>query len=152
MVLKIPIALRCSRPALFTVAEVTFKFLSLLPCRESLASRGKRLHATPHQRQNVVYGPDATIKVSVVETTHRLLAAFVNDTRLVAMEGEHRSLDIWVSNQGSKPIDEAWIVSSPTDNVFIDGEGSGLEGISIIVTVEDAPSYSLDFHRIILCR
>lgn len=119
ILIQISVGVKASRPASLVVTQATFAFLSLLPSTESLASRGRRLHDTPAQRQTPTYAPDVKIKVEVVEASHRLLANFVDDRRLVLAQGETVALSLWLSNSGTQSVDEAWIVTGPDDQVWV---------------------------------
>jgi hypothetical protein len=55
---KIPMSILARQPMTLQISHVSYVFLSLLPAKEPLVSRGRRLQDTPHQRQNKVYSPD----------------------------------------------------------------------------------------------
>ncbi|CCM05178.1 uncharacterized protein FIBRA_07387 [Fibroporia radiculosa] len=120
----IPIAIKCRRPASLLITHVTYSFLSLLPAKESLAVRGRRLHDTPQQRQNKAYAPDVVIKVNVEEAGQRLFANFVDDRHLVLAHGEHKRLKLWLSNSGSKKISELWLVTGTEDGIWVNDDSS----------------------------
>ena len=92
----------------------------MLPSTESLASRGHRLQDTTLQRQTATYSPETLIKVEVEEARHRLLANFVDDSRLVLAEGEVKQMRLWLSNAGARIIREIWMVAGPEDEVWLD--------------------------------
>jgi hypothetical protein len=60
--------------------------------------------------------------VVVKETSHKLLANFVDDDRLVLAQGETKSMSLWFSNTGAKPINEIWLVSGPEDEICLSTE------------------------------
>ena len=111
------------------ITHVSYMFLSLLPARESLSSRGRRLQDTPHQRQNKVYAPDNIAKVEVEEAAQRLSAEFFDDSRLVLYHGECRPMGIWLSNNGTQAIGDIWLVSGEDDEFWVDGSGDQDTGI-----------------------
>jgi hypothetical protein len=105
------------------ISHVSYMFLSLLPARELLVSRGRRLQDTPRQRQNKVYAPDNIIKVEVEDATQRLSAEFFDDSRLVLYHGECRQMRIWLSNIGTRAIGDIWLVGGEDDEFWVDGSG-----------------------------
>ena len=105
------------------ISHVSYMFLSLLPARESLSSRGRRLQDTPHQRQNKVYAPDNVVKVEVEDATQRLSAEFFDDSHLVLYHGECRQMRIWLSNIGTQAIGDIWMVSGEDDEFWVDESG-----------------------------
>jgi hypothetical protein len=105
------------------ISHVSYMFLSLLPARESLSSRGRRLQDTPHQRQNKVYAPDNVVNVEVEDATQRLAAEFFDDSRLVLYHGECRQMRIWLSNIGTHAIGDIWLVSGGDDEFWVDEPG-----------------------------
>ena len=103
-----------------TITHASYDFLSLLPATESLASRGHRLHDTPLQRQKATYAPDIAMKVDVAEASQKLLANFVDDSRLVLAQGECRRMHMWISNTGTRSVGEVWVVAGTDDEIWID--------------------------------
>jgi hypothetical protein len=116
--LQIPVSVKARRPTTLIITQVTYDFLSLLPSTESLASRGPRLQETAVQRQGATYAPPTQIKVEVEEASHKLIANFVDDKRLVLAQGEYKSMRVWLSNAGTVAISELWMVSGPEDQVW----------------------------------
>ncbi|KZT05978.1 uncharacterized protein LAESUDRAFT_726547 [Laetiporus sulphureus 93-53] len=116
----IPIAVKCKQCASLVIDHVTYDFLSLLPVTESLAMRGFRLHDTSQQRQNKVYAPDAVIKIDVEEALQRLHTSFVDDEHLVLAQGEYKRLNLWITNSGTNPIGELWMVAGREDELWLD--------------------------------
>lgn len=103
-----------------TITSFAYDLLGLLPTTESLARRGRRLQQTPQQRQTVVYAPDVCLKLDVEEASQELAVAFVDDGQLVLGEGECKRMKLWMSNTGSRDIEEVWIVASPDDQIWIE--------------------------------
>lgn len=106
------------------ISHVSYTFLSLLPARELLVSRGRRLQDTPHQRQNKVYAPDNIIKVEVEDATQRLSAEFFDDSQLALYHGECRQMRIWLSNIGTRAIGDIWLVGGEDDEFWVDESGN----------------------------
>lgn len=102
------------------ITHVTYDFLSLLPSSESLVSRGRRLQDTPTQRQTATYGSDLTLKVDVEQASQKLLVNFVDDSRLVLVQGECKVMKLWLSNAGTRNIGEMWIVAGTDDEIWVD--------------------------------
>ena len=120
--------MKCRRPSKLKLTHVKYDFLSLLPVTEPLAIRGRRLNATPQQRQNKVYAPDIFLTVEVEDASRRLHATFVDDRHLVLAEGERKQMNMWLHNTGTQTINEVWIVSGREDELWIevtDQESSG---------------------------
>ncbi|KAH8102427.1 ER-golgi trafficking TRAPP I complex 85 kDa subunit-domain-containing protein [Cristinia sonorae] len=118
----IPIGIRSSKPSSLVLTHVRYHFLDLLPAEESLATRGRRLYDTPHQRQNKVYAPDILLRVDVEDALHRLQAGFVDNRHLLLAEGECRQMTVRVLNSGKHPIAELWMVSGSDDELWIGGD------------------------------
>lgn len=113
------------------VTHAIYDFLSLLPSTESLSSRGRRLHDTLSQRQRPTYSPDVVANVVVEEASHKLLANFVDDDQLVLAQGETKTMSLWFSNTGMRPVDELWLVCGPEDEICIGPEDSNDAGKNI---------------------
>lgn len=124
--LQIPVSLRSTRPSTLIIPTVKFDFLTLLPSTESLACKGRRLHDTALQRQQPTYAPDVNMQVQVVPADHRLTVSFVDDQRLTLLQGENRTTNLWLTNAGSHPVSEVWMVCGPDDELWI-GDSSALE-------------------------
>lgn len=120
--LQIPVAVKSSRPASLQITHVVFDFLSLLPVSESLALRGKRLQDTSQQRQTKTYASAVHIKVDVEDAGRRLRANFVDDRHLILIEGEYKRLKLWMTNSGSKPIREIWMVPGREDELWLESD------------------------------
>lgn len=59
------------------------------------------------------------MKTEVEETTHKLLVNFVDDERLTLAQGERRSLSLWLSNTGTRPIKDVWMIAGPEDEILL---------------------------------
>jgi hypothetical protein len=116
---NVPISLKSTRAAKLNVTHAVYDFLSLMPMRESLACRGRRLHETTLHRQSCTYAPDVLMQVEIVPSDHKLTVNMVDDERLVLLQGENRSMKLWLTNSGSTPISEFWMVTGPDDEVWI---------------------------------
>ena len=103
--------------------------------------RGRRLNDTPIQRQGKVYAPDTLIKVEVEEAGHRLHAHFVDDRHMVLAQGEYKHQRIWLTNSGTRPIGELWLLAGEEDELWIDmedGTGEPIAPIACILTYVDS--------------
>ncbi|KAI0639808.1 ER-golgi trafficking TRAPP I complex 85 kDa subunit-domain-containing protein [Trametes polyzona] len=116
----IPVAVKCTQPATLVVTHTVFEFFSLLPATESLAVRGRRLNDTPLQRQGKVYAPDVLIKIEVEEAGQRLHAHFVDDRHLTLAQGEYKHQRVWLTNSGTRPIKELWVLAGEDDELCFD--------------------------------
>lgn len=111
------------------ITHAIYEFLSLLPSKESLSYRGRRLQDTLSQRQKPAYSPDVVMNIVIEETSHKLLAHFVDDDRLVLAQGETKSMSLWFSNTGTKAINEMWLVPGPEDEICVRAEEDPSENI-----------------------
>ena len=124
---KIPLSILAKRPMTLQITDVSYSFLSLLPAKESLVTRGRRLQDTPLQRQNKVYAPDVVVKVEIEDATQRLSAEFFDDNRLILYHGERKQMRIWLSNVGTQSIGEIWLVGGQEDEFWVEeSEGQGV--------------------------
>ncbi|KAG5647603.1 hypothetical protein DXG03_008956 [Asterophora parasitica] len=131
----VPICVKTTRAASLIFTHAMYDFLSLLPATESLASRGRRLHDTPAQRQQPTYAPNTDLKAEVEEVNHRLVAEFLDDERLILAQGERKQLKLWFSNTGARPIKEVWIVAGIEDAIWL-GSDDETNGESASKTTE----------------
>lgn len=120
--LVVPISLMSTRPAKLSITHASYEFLSLLEVKESLACRGRRLHDTASQRQAPTYATDVLMQVEVVPSDHKLIVDFVFDEQLVLLQGEIKFLKLWLTNSGTNPISEVWMVSGAEDEVWVGPE------------------------------
>lgn len=125
---QIPVAVKCTRSATLVVTQAVYEFFSLLPATESLAVRGRRLNDTPIQRQGKVYAPDVLMKIEVEEAGQRLHAHFADDRHLNLAQGEYKHQCVWLTNSGTRPIRELWVVTEQEDGIWFDGNGDGSAG------------------------
>lgn len=115
--------------------SLSYTFLSLLPCTESLATRGRRLNDTPTQRQSVMYGPDVLIQIDVQESGARLQSRFIapfemhDDTgeekhqeEISVVDGEIRKEALIIKNVGDRKVEDIWLVLPPDGSVWIGEE------------------------------
>lgn len=134
--IKIPFSLKSDNPTSITITHVSYTFLSLLPVLEPLSSRGPRLHQTPAQRQTPTYGPDVFIKLAVAEASHKLIANFVDDRRMVLVQGERKEMKLWLSNMGRKSVREVWLVGGKEDVIWVGKSGQEVGGLSFHFVLE----------------
>ena len=118
-VLQIPISLKSKAPTQLSITHAKYDFLDLLSVTESLASRGRKLHDTPLQRQQPTYAPDVIMRVEVVASHHKLVASYMEDGQLVLMQGENKSMRLLLTNAGSRPISEVWMVAGAEDEIWV---------------------------------
>ena len=122
-------AAKCTQPATLVVTHAVFEFFSLLPAAESLAVRGRRLNDTPLQRQGKVYAPDVLIKIEVEEAGQRLHAHFVDDRHLTLAQGEYKHQRVWLTNSGTRPIKELWVLAGEDDELWFDASSGDSTGM-----------------------
>ena len=113
-----------------TFTNLSFSFLGLLPASESLSVRGRRLQETAAQRRSKVYAPDVIPSVNVVAKEERLSAHFTDAVAQTLINGEQVHLSLRIENEGSKSIDDVWLVPGPFDELCLDIE-SGDGGITL---------------------
>lgn len=102
-----------------SITHAQYDFLGMLSVTESLASRGRRLHDTPLQRQQPAYAPDIIMQVEVVASHHKLVASYIEDEQLFLMQGENKLMRLLLTNAGSRPISEVWMVAGVEDEVWV---------------------------------
>jgi trafficking protein particle complex subunit 8 len=133
------------QPMMLQITHISYSFLSLLPVRESLASRGRRLQDTPFQRQNKVYAPDVIVNIEVEDGAQRLSAEFSDDNRLVLYHGECKQMCIWFSNIGTRAIGDIWLICGEDDELWVeefDDEEAGMHQIITVVRLPCSMAYS----------
>lgn len=118
-VLQIPVSLKSKVPTQLSITHAKYDFLGLLSVTESLASRGRKLHDTPLQRQQPTYAPDVIMRVEVVASYHKLVASYIEDGQLVLIQGENKSMRLLLTNAGSRPISEVWMVAGAEDEIWV---------------------------------
>ncbi|KAH9486608.1 hypothetical protein JR316_0000673 [Psilocybe cubensis] len=127
--ISVPISLKAKIPTTLSITDAKYDFLSILRTQESLAFRGRRLHDTALQRQHPTYAPDVVMKTEIIPSEHRLFVTFVEDQRLVLLQGETKTIRLWLTNAGSKPISEVWMIAGADDEIWL-GPNSGPENSS----------------------
>lgn len=55
----------------------------------------------------------------MVPSEHRLLVTYIGGERLILLQGENKAIRFCLTNSGSKPIDEVWMVSGTDDEIWI---------------------------------
>jgi len=68
----------------------------------------------------VAYDSDVTVDVAVEDASQKLLVSFVDDSRLVLLQGECQRMSLWLSNTGTRVVDEVWMVAAPEDEIWVD--------------------------------
>jgi hypothetical protein len=132
--LQVSISITPLRPAPLVISHVIYNFLSLLPSSESLSYRGRRLHSAVKP----TYGPDIHLKVAVVDADYRLAVNFIED-EVSLLHGEFKDMRVLLSNTGTKPISEVWIVSDVGDEIWLSGPQDGHDkGRPMLVRVQRA--------------
>lgn len=109
------------------VTDAKYDFLGLLSTSESLKCRGRRLHDTPLQRQHPTYTSDVVMQVEVVPSDYRLLVTCIDDGDLVLFQGQNKSIRFWLTNTGSQPIGEVWVVPGKDDEIWFGDVGKSHE-------------------------
>ncbi|KAL4070824.1 ER-golgi trafficking TRAPP I complex 85 kDa subunit-domain-containing protein [Scleroderma citrinum] len=120
-------AVRAFESTTLTITYLKYNFLNLLPTQESLARRGRRLQETLQQRLSATYAPDILLKVDVEDSNVELDVSFEMDDPLMVLEGEYKRVKAWITNAGSKAIDEVWVLVGREDQIVFD---SVVENIS----------------------
>lgn len=125
------LSIKASKSVLFIITHATYDFLGLLPCVESLASQGPRLHGTQQQRVTPTYAPDVFLKADVVDKTHKLSITFAEEERLSMVEGEVKRMVLHIVNEGLGNISEFWLVGGREDEIWVgDNEELSTHGAS----------------------
>ena len=91
-----------SEIASYTITSISFLFHNFFPCTQSLAKRGKRLHATKVQRLKPAYAADRSLTIEVGPSRPRLAAHINCPSEMFLGEVVERTL--LVENVGITPI------------------------------------------------
>ncbi|KJA29295.1 hypothetical protein HYPSUDRAFT_176107 [Hypholoma sublateritium FD-334 SS-4] len=150
--ISVPIALKSKRPVNLSVTHAKYDFLGQLPILESLASRGRRLHDTALQRQQPTYAPDVLMQVKVVPSDHKLDVRSVDGAGpLVLLQGQNKSTTLWLTNSGTYPINEVWMVSGADDEIWMGSEEIFDKSTTVTEIIQSSNSLKpADPHRISL--
>ena len=131
---EVTVSITSLKPTSLVLTHVAYNFLGLLPARESLATRGRRLHETPLQRQNRVYAPDILPKVEVEDASQRLHASFIDDRHIILAEGECKRMEIRLRNVGKSSVAEIWMVNGTEDELWVDDRKASSSGMLFMTT------------------
>ncbi|KAG8910809.1 hypothetical protein FRC00_007502 [Tulasnella sp. 408] len=104
-----------SRVVSLEVTHFSFKFHSLMPVRESLGIRGRRLNDTVAQQRSVTYASDVYMRIDVKQSGGRLKVRVPRLPSSLGL-GELRNLSILVMNTGTTDITELWAVLGESAN------------------------------------
>ncbi|KIO33692.1 hypothetical protein M407DRAFT_231895, partial [Tulasnella calospora MUT 4182] len=104
-----------SRVISLEVTHFSFKFISLMPVRESLGIRGRRLNDTVTQQREVAYASDVYMRIDVNQSGGRLKVRVPRLPSSLGL-GELRNLSILVTNTGTTDITELWAVLGDSAN------------------------------------
>ncbi|KAI6047762.1 ER-golgi trafficking TRAPP I complex 85 kDa subunit-domain-containing protein [Pisolithus marmoratus] len=113
----VSLTVRASEASILVIADLRYDFLGLLPTKESLSRRGRRLQDTLQQRLTPTYAPDIPIRVEIEDDDLELDVSFATDEPLVVLEGEYRWVEMTLSNVGSRAIGEVWLLAGPEDQI-----------------------------------
>lgn len=58
--------------------------------------------------------------MEIEEASQQLLANFVDDSRLVLLQGECKRMKMWLSNAGAQSIGDIWMVTGKEDQIWAD--------------------------------
>ncbi|KAG1716011.1 hypothetical protein ID866_1176 [Astraeus odoratus] len=106
--------------ATLNITHLRYEFLGLLPAKESLARRGRRMQDTLQQRLTATYAPDILSKVEVEDANLELDVSFETNEPLTVLDGESKQVKVWISNAGSKAIGEVWMLAGSGDQISLD--------------------------------
>ncbi|KAF8308866.1 hypothetical protein DL93DRAFT_2170750 [Clavulina sp. PMI_390] len=114
-----------------TFPTLSYSFLGLLPCTESLAQPGKRLNDTAQQRMGKVYAPEKSVSIEVKERGISLAASFVSPSgsradedreeqeEISVFDGEVRKERLVIRNAGVRAVRDAWLILPRDGNIFV---------------------------------
>ena len=54
-----------------------------------------------------------------MSSEHRLLVTYIGGEPLILLQGENKAIRFRLTNSGSQPINEVWMVSDPDDEIWI---------------------------------
>lgn len=102
-VLAIPISL--PKPGKYTVNSVRFNFNRFFPYEQTLARKGRRLHATKQHRIQPTYADDTTLTISI-EPSRPTATVSIDTPPGPVHEGEEVPMTIHIRNTGTVPFDQ----------------------------------------------
>ena len=142
---QVSVAVTARHASTLRISHLTYSFLSVLPMRESLARKGKRLDTTPAQRQTPTYAPDIVLSVEVGGDAPRLDVTWAPEDvrsrgyayedeqapmRFDLVRGELLATGLTFTNVGTKPIAELWILRPANSGIVAVGNLDGMFKVS----------------------
>lgn len=115
-VLSIPVTF--DQPGSYALTSVKFRFHRFFPYEQSLARKGRRLHATKQQRTQATYADDTSLTITVEESKPTMTASWDFPSRPL-MSGETVPITLHVRNTGRIPIDRFQLFSTETDLISL---------------------------------
>ncbi|CED84527.1 Protein with predicted involvement in meiosis (GSG1) [Phaffia rhodozyma] len=99
----IPIKVTSSVIQKVSFTHASFRFHNLLPCRQSLLRKGKRLNVTRAQRLTPTYSPDVSLTIDITPA-RPILNINLEELPLVIGEGESVLCMVDITNKGSAEL------------------------------------------------
>lgn len=115
-VLTIPITI--SKPGKYTLKSVHFNFHRFFPYEQTLARKGRRLHASKQHRIQPTYADDTSLTISIEPS--RPTATVSVDTPLGSMyEGEEVPLTLRIRNTGTVPFEQVQLFTERASSIRV---------------------------------
>lgn len=102
-VLSIPITM--TNPGNYTLKSVHFSFNRFFPYEQSLARKGRRLHATKQHRIQPTYADDTTLTISI-EPSRPMATVSLEAPPYRVYDGEELSMILHIRNTGTVPFEQ----------------------------------------------
>ncbi len=111
-------------PGRITLSSINFLFHNMLPCRQLLAKRGKRLFSTKQERLEPSYAKDDSLTIQVISSRPRLCIDW-QDPPQHLLEGECHHFGLTLTNKGQNRVtDLEWIAGEDGYITFVSSTSS----------------------------
>lgn len=103
-------------PGTYTLKSVHFNFNRFFPYEQSLARKGRRLHATKQHRIHPTYADDTTLTVSI-EPSRPTATVLIDGPPGPVYEGEEVPMTLLIRNTGTVPFDQVQLYSESATSI-----------------------------------
>lgn len=115
-ILSIPVTF--DQSGSYSLQAVRFRFHRFFPYEQTLARKGRRLHATKQQRIQPTYAEDTTLTVMVEVSRPMMTANFQYPSRPLYV-GEEVPITLHVRNAGRIPFGGIQMFSNDVNSLFL---------------------------------
>ncbi len=125
----------------YRMSSVTFLFHDMLPCKQSLKKKGKRLFGTKQERLEAAYAQDTSLDISIGSAAPNIQVD-LDALPSILLHGELRSVPVTFTNTGTLRINRLEVLSSVPGFLML-GDSSNLSLAAEQPTVIDLPEGGL---------